>query len=421
MNKKKYIKNIILLLSSTIIFGGIFIAYEFNQREKYRLKSELDIDIWRAVVYSNLIYRRSDTELAFRFYGLDAEEIYAANIRLNNLGLISKRDYTKEKNPNEFRIIILGGEQSASTVANISWPDVLEDELNKRHRFKNFKVLNFAWPDAGPEHYINYWRNEASKYSPDLVIVNSPETDFYRTLQGANLTVAGKELNLSQDYKFQIDDEWFLMKVAVTKDNKEPISLENKNVIASRPYGIFPYNTKSPINVASDKKIIKKVLSKLVNDQINASMPVFGAFTLHKLGLYKGNILEVSQIRNFDILKSSNNSENITVDFGIKNFSWMKNNIPNVVFIHNFHAGEMNVNFKITQKINEIEPSIKIIDMRKYVPSYLSKEEINTWYLIPHMGEKFSDKGHRAYAGLVADMLCETRKIPAKDCDGKNK
>jgi hypothetical protein len=408
----------IAVIAILLLPCALFITFEIHERSNYRSKEQQDIDIWRAVLYSELVNRNPNTKFAFRLYGISAEKIYEANLSLNNLGLISSRNYKLQKESNEFRILVLGGEQSASTVANISWPDALEDKLNKDSNSKKFKVLNFAWPDAGPEHYIEYWKNEAVKYAPDLVIVNSPETDFYRTIQGAKLTLRGKELELSQDYKFQIDDVWFLIKVAVTKDNTGPVSLANENVIASRPYGIFPYQALFPIDVVSDKELIRKVLTKLVEDQISAAMPKFGLFTLKKLGLNNEPTLTVSQIRNFDTsVAPSNQEELITAEYGVKVFGWMRRNIPNAIFIHNFHAGEMSSEFRLTNKTMELDPNIQIVDMRSYIPNGTSKEEIASWYLIPHMGEKFSDKGHSEYAILVSNMLCDKGKLPILVCN----
>ena len=418
-------KHRISIALTIVIIGMIvatFLALEIYERKKYRSTAEKDIDIWRAVLYSDLVIRRPNAKFAFRFYGVEGEPLYQADLKLNNLGLISLRDYSKKKGSDEFRIVVLGGEQSASSVANISWPDALEDQLNREFSGANFRVLNFAWPDAGPEHYIEYWKNEVAQYSPDLVIINSPETDFYRTIQGANPTLRGKELVLSQDYRFQVDATRFLIRVAVTKDNKKEINLANENVIASRPYGIFSDGAPTPIDVISDSQLIKKVQRKLVEDQITASMPAFGTFTLNKIGITKSTVLPVSQVRNFDAVAPATIQDDIiTAEFGVKVFGWMRRNIPNVMFIHNFHAGEIATDFRHTRKMNELDPNIQVIDMRNYLQTNISKEELSSWYMIPHMGEKFSDKGHLAYANLVANMLCDKEKLPVHRCDNGRK
>jgi hypothetical protein len=66
----------------------------------------------------------------------------------------------------------------------------------------------------------------------------------------------------------------------------------------------------------------------------------------------------------------------------------------------------MKSDFGLTRKMTEKDPSIQVIDMRLYVPENLSKDELTSWYMIPHMAEKLTDKGHLSYAGLVANMLC---------------
>jgi len=59
-----------------------------------------------------------------------------------------------------------------------------------------------------------------------------------------------------------------------------------------------------------------------------------------------------------------------------------------------------------------IDPQIVVHDMRKQIPPETPDAEIRSWYLIPNMGEKWSVKGHAAYAKLIADMLVEQKRIP---------
>lgn len=61
------------------------------------------------VGYSQPVHRIPNSTLHFRFYGIEGEELLKADVKLNNIGLISTTDYRKEKSPGEFRIVVLGG------------------------------------------------------------------------------------------------------------------------------------------------------------------------------------------------------------------------------------------------------------------------------------------------------------------------
>ena len=168
--------------------AALLLGVEYKLRDVCVQINRKDIALWGMIAYSQPVQRIPNSMLSFRFYGFNGEELLKAEVKLDNIGLISNSDYHKEKSPGEFRIVVLGGEQTASSVADRSWPDFLEIELAKRLPWRRITVLNFAWPDAGPEHYIEYWEKEASLYQPDLVIVNFVESDFYRTINGAELT-----------------------------------------------------------------------------------------------------------------------------------------------------------------------------------------------------------------------------------------
>ncbi len=334
-----------------------------------------------------------------------------ADINLNNLGLFSERQYRKEKSRGEFRIVVLGGEQTASSVADRSWPDFLEIELSKRIPGRKISVLNFAWPDAGPEHYIEFWKSEAAQYQPDLVIVNVVETDFYRTITGAELTYQGQQLVHGQEIVYDIDGARARHYVSIVRGAPGPISLLNPMVVASRPYGLFLDE-----QFFQDSSLIRKLQETIVDQQISGALTMMQPLWieyLKRLGIKRaGRPPLVSELRNFDPPRQDPVGKEALVQFGVRTFGWIVRNIPGVVLIHNFNYSELNQRFELTEMLMEMSPHIIVHDMRKLIPDGTGDEELRSWYLYPHMTEKWSVKGHAAYAKLVADLLVEQCLIP---------
>jgi hypothetical protein len=62
------------------------------------------------------------------------------------------------------------------------------------------------------------------------------------------------------------------------------------------------------------------------------------------------------------------------------------------------------------------DPSIKVEDMRNHIPKDLNSEDLKGWFHVPHMSEKFNDKGHLEYAKMVALMICKKNLLPVKEC-----
>ncbi len=412
----KKIYKFLFFLSLVIITTAFSI--EIYLKNKFVEINKNDIDIWRAIVYSDLVQRKENSKFAFRLYGLNSEVLLSAEIKLNNIGLISAYDYKKFKYPNEFRIAVLGGEQSASSTSNFSWPDKLYELLIEKYPKQKFSVYNFAWPDAGPEHYIKYWKDEVSSYQPDLVIINYPETDFLRTIDGAKLSYRGKDLIFHQTIRVLIDEHVYTTSAAATSDNTGIIELKNPNVIVSRPYGFIAKESKSPISATFDSDAVHRLQKKVVNDQIIGASPRFGYFLtsylFDKQKEYQG--LRVSNIRNFDHIHQASSNEVDIVDFGLKHFGWLTKNIPNVILTHTFHIYEIDKEFKYTNLMMKKDPSIKVEDMRNHIPKDLNSEDLKGWFHVPHMSEKFNDKGHLEYAKMVALMICKKNLLPVKEC-----
>lgn len=95
-------------------------------------------------------------------------------VSTNQQGLRDK-DYALEKPPNTFRIAILGDSFAEAIQVNAEetfW-SFMEQNLAKCDRFKqqNIEVINFGVGDYGTAQQLMTLRHQASKYSPDLVIL----------------------------------------------------------------------------------------------------------------------------------------------------------------------------------------------------------------------------------------------------------
>ena len=402
----KRVRVLIVLLCAMMV---LLLGVEYQLRDICAQVNRKDITLWRMIGYSQPVKRIPNSMLSFRFYGINGEELLKAEIKQNNIGLISNSDYHKEKSPGEFRIVVLGGEQTASSVADRSWPDFLEIELGKRLPGRRITVLNFAWPDAGPEHYIEYWGKEASQYQSDLVLVSFVESDFYRTINGGEFTYQGQPLVHNQEISFNIDGVKAKQYVSIVRDAPGPLSLVNHLVVASRPYGVFLEK-----QFFQDNALVRK-LQRIIVDQQMAGVPsAYGSFLIeYAKGAGKLSCPLVSEIRNFDVQKQSPIDQNKLVQYGVRTFGSMSRSIPNVVLLHSFNYEELAGRFTLTEKMMAIDSRVAVQDMRDQIPPGTSDDELRSWYLQPHMGEKWSVKGHAAYARLVADLLVARKLIPA--------
>lgn len=389
------------------------IAYESYCQQKFLDENRNDPALNQIVFYSSPVDRVPNKTIAFRFYGLRAEMMADATVRVNNHGFISQRDYRYEKNPREFRIVILGGEQTASSVVSVSWPDHLQDELKKRMPNKEITVYNLGWPDAGPDWSLETWTKEGLKYNPDLVVMNIIENDFIRAAQthpdmparSAPLArIGGKAITYSPiEYRLSDSpDDVVRFSPVPHSEGTTIVSLRSPAAVPSRPYGVFATST-----FIRDTRLVAEVQKKIVDDMIAGVKPCFGCFLWASL---RGAPVfsSVSSLRNLDEVPSDPVNVALYEKLGIERFVQIVRTIPGLVLTHNFHYGEVSgVEFGFTRALERADPNSRVIDMRKRIPAGTSDEELRSWYMYPFMAEKWNEKGHHVYASMMADIVEE--------------
>jgi hypothetical protein len=395
-----------LVLASAVVVVGYYQLGSWLQT-KVRTASLQDILLWRTLFYSASIHREPRKEIAFRLYGKDAEPLAGADITLNNLGLFSRRDYAVERAPNEFRIVAIGGEQTASSVVNVSWPDFLEDELNRRDPSRPYRVINLGWPDAGPEHYVQYWRDEGVKFGADLVIVNFVEGDFYRKAAGTPLTIKGQPIEGSL-IEYRVGD--LVAKTAVAHPKGRPVtSYRDPLAVPGKPYGFF-----APPELMRDPEKVRALQEQIVSDMIAGGMPSAGDLLAEAMAKRRLPSFSIAQRREFDSAPPTPVDQEKLVEFGVRNFGWLVDNVPNLLLVHNFIYYELNARWALTEAMTARAPRIKVVDPRKWIPAGTPDEELRSWYMMAHMPEKWSQEGHEAYGRLMARVVDDWRagKVP---------
>ena len=403
-----------------------FVAFDRYLRHRFWVENRADPALWNMVLYSGHIAPQPNTDVAFAFYGINGRQMAKAKAHVNNLAMWSDHDYQVEKKPTEYRVLVLGGEQTASSVVDRSWPDLLEIELRRRDPSTHYVVINCAWPDAGPEHYIDYWLQRpawvqrtmgdrlavgsgvelvsCSQFNPDLTIVNYPESDFFRNgiIFGALPTYKGRPIKETAPIEYGQATQ----PVHVV-DGTRPSSFADINAIPSRPYGMF-----APESVVLDPIAVSDIQRRVVEDMIAAVEPDFGSAALSALrDLRPIELPLVSEVRNFDPSPSAPIDKQRLVEFGVKSFGWMVRNIPNVMLVHTFNYPEaaQRSPYEFTAAMMAADPEIKVKDARDLIPPETSPEELASWFMTPFMAEKLTQKGHYVYASMMAELVLRSR------------
>jgi hypothetical protein len=390
-----------------------YLAGEFVVRQQ--LSRQIKDGIQEFLFYSDTVISKPHKQISFRLYGKDAKLLLTSDLRLNNLGLFSDREYDFAKRRGEYRIVVIGQELTASSVANRSWPDFLEDELNAVEGLKafhrTFKVFNVGWPDAGFAHYEQYWNSIGKEFRPDLVVVNIAEADFWHGMKGSPLTFKGKPIH-SYQMPYKLGPSTADVALLNVSGIAPGAPLKSPDATSSWPFAIFCSR-----RLMDDVEKVKALQQQITDDFLEGSLPKYQPILLGRLlGRYRKHSL----YRKFDPLPETPADLSELVAAARKHLRAIIDDHPNVMILHNANYGEIfpKADFSVTHKLEVADPTIRIIDMRDQLPVSLGEEEVKSWYWYPLMVEKWSNKGHQVYAKAVAkvvsDRLVQTAEGEAK-------
>ncbi|MDA2917121.1 hypothetical protein MYX64_09830 [Nitrospinae bacterium AH_259_B05_G02_I21] len=105
-------------------------------------------------------------------------------IRTNNLGFRDPRDYSLDKSPNTFRIVVLGDSVTFGHGAlyETTYPYLLETKLKSWKPDVDWQVWNLAVPGYKTSQELMYLLDIGPSYLPDLVVVGFYENDIIGNL-----------------------------------------------------------------------------------------------------------------------------------------------------------------------------------------------------------------------------------------------
>jgi lysophospholipase L1-like esterase len=101
-------------------------------------------------------------------------------VRINSLGFRDPREYSLEKLPGTFRILVLGDSVTFGHGATFetTYPYLLEQRLKSWQPAVGWEVWNLGVPGYNTRQELSYLQEVGPRYQPDLVIVGFYPNDF---------------------------------------------------------------------------------------------------------------------------------------------------------------------------------------------------------------------------------------------------
>jgi hypothetical protein len=138
-----------------------------------------------------------DAKLHLTLYDEEYRPLRTNNVIVNNFGHLSLDNDSMQKPPSEFRVAVIGDSFSATTPSDITWPTLLQRDLNEDQALKkaigkaSFKVINFGLDGTGFVQWPNVYKYKVQPFHPDVVIVNFIGTDIDRRFFYRNTITIG--------------------------------------------------------------------------------------------------------------------------------------------------------------------------------------------------------------------------------------
>ncbi|HEY3198812.1 MAG TPA: hypothetical protein VGJ57_12450 [Nitrospirales bacterium] len=358
---------------------------------------------------------KPNQDVTFWWFDGAGNILHEATFHLNNVGLISRHDYSLDRNAGEFRIVVLGDEMTAATTSAVQWPDLLEDELNSdpavRAQLPAFRVLNFGHPDATVAQMATFWENKARRFQPDMVLVNMVYHSFDRLAE--RFCESAKVSSPADSVQTHQADGYRVVEYATPKGSEAWMiiycrdgarQLRDADCDAGRPFALW---MEPSLVHARDE--LAAVQRQIVDDYVDGVLwrdwrPV-GLLSL--LGLpvkpLEGRIHRAPKDEP-DGVGVQQKTADERVAFVRTHLHRIADTHPELLVIQNPYYPEVlppGRPFPLSRRLAELDPRLAPLDMREILPLSAGPEEIQKWWQVPVASEKWSSRGHQIYARAV--------------------
>lgn len=357
---------------------------------------------------------KENTDINMMYLDKGGRVLQSLYFHLNNVGLFSPRDYEVERRSGEFRVVVLGNEQTATTTSSEPWPDILIGLLSEDSEFRNLvggreiKVFNYGWPDAGFAHYP-YVLSRAMAFKPDLVLINIARHDFERVRKfgpkrkkvAGNTTLVSGKIDLAD----KVGSKRKII-IGVTCVS-EPVALLNPTCRVGRPHTFF-----TDLEVFRNQRLTKRIAEVVVSEYARGAIwRTWKPFLLRKLQnesldpLHIRESLQPSRPKERTLVPLSDEE---MVEEAVELIDQVRNIHPNILITRNVWLSELREPknaFTKTRMLMKRLPDLPIVIMSDRLRSESEKGDVESWYNVPYDDVKWSKKGHRVYARAVVGVL----------------
>ena len=221
----------IILFTVSIFISYIAVEAGYRFYWYFKLRSSLVQALYELSVSAGDEHTTGtfDAKLGYRYFPNRVWEnlgYLRTRWRTNQYGLIAndidRSDYPIEKPTGEYRIALLGDSLTAGNAVYVRWADLVQDYLNRSPGWRHFvgtkftRVINFGMDGTGPVQWAPVYELEASRFSPDLVIVTIFTDDLTRDFvyRGRRKFASDLEMRAFIEAKVQTDLKrlpWFTL------------------------------------------------------------------------------------------------------------------------------------------------------------------------------------------------------------------
>ena len=370
----------------------------------------IDVARGRVKADAELGLMKPDQDVTFWWFDGEGRILHEATFHLNNVGLISQKDYDPNPKTGEFRIVVLGDELTAATTSAAHWPDLLEDELNGdpvvRANLGTVRVFNFGHPDVSVAQMAMVWEKKARHFKPDMVLVNiayhsfdrMSEASFFCREESSNPPLSEFTSHVMRYTAPGGDEAWISI---FCRDGAR--RLRDAACDAGRPFALWM----AP-SLVHAREELAAVQRQIVDDYVDGVLwkdwrPV-GLLSLVGLPVnpLEGRIHRASKQELDELGQQKSMDERVA--FVRTHLHRIADNHPELILIQNPYYPDVVPparSFPLSRRLAELDPRLAPVDMREILPLFAGSEEVRRWWQVPVASEKWSSRGHQVYARAV--------------------